>query len=65
MQEKTRQNWGSFDTLNSILKEIRSLRQDIFFFLPYENLDEYVHSPRVKRSYQKAIKRYPPTGVWK
>ena len=62
--EKAKQN-QSAETLASILKEIRSLRQDLLFFLPQENINEYAHPDRIKRSYQKALKRYPPATVWK
>lgn len=53
------------EILTSILKEIRSLRRDLLFFLLQENLDGYAHPGRIKRSYQKAIRRYPAAGVWK
>lgn len=47
--------------LQAILKEVRSLRDDLLFFIPQENLDDYKNAVRVKRSYQKAVKRYPPS----
>ncbi|GEM_PF-5258708 len=40
--EKAKQNRAA-ETLASILKEIRSLRQDLLFFLPQENSTEYAH----------------------
>lgn len=62
--EKIKPNESSV-ILQAILKEVRSLRDDFLFFIPQENLDDYKHANRVKRSYQKALKRYPLTGIWK
>ena len=51
--------------LKAILDELRLLRQEISLVLPQENLDEYAHPRRIKRSYQKALKRYPPAAAWR
>ena len=51
--------------LQKILKEIRSLRHDLLFFLPPDALNEYTDPRRIKHSYQKAIRRYPPASIWK
>ncbi|MBI2450957.1 MAG: hypothetical protein HYV52_01295 [Parcubacteria group bacterium] len=47
-------------TLNSLLQEVRFLRQEITLILPRENIKEYAHPERIKNSYQKALKKYPP-----
>jgi hypothetical protein len=47
--------------LNQVLKEIRILRHEFSLLLPSEELEEYEHADRVKRSYQKAMKKYPPS----
>lgn len=46
--------------LHLVLKEIRSLRQEFYLLFPQEDIEEYVHQTRIKRSYQKALKKYPP-----
>ena len=46
--------------LNQVLREIRILRNEVSILLPSEDLEDYEHSDRIKRSYQKAIKKYPP-----
>ncbi|PIV31896.1 hypothetical protein COS33_00805 [Candidatus Wolfebacteria bacterium CG02_land_8_20_14_3_00_37_12] len=46
--------------LSAILKELHSLRQEISLVLPQEDLKEYSHSMRIKHSYKKALKQYPP-----
>ena len=51
--------------LKAILDELRLLRQEISLVLPQEDLDGYAHPRRIKRSYQKALKRYPPAAVWR
>jgi hypothetical protein len=57
---------GSAIMLKAILEEIRLLRNEIMFLFPQENLEEYAHPVRIKRSYQKAIKQHPPVSLaWK
>lgn len=47
--------------LNQVLQEIRILRHEFsLLLLPSEDIEEYEHPDRIKRSYQKAIKKYPP-----
>lgn len=48
-----------------ILKELRLLREEISLILPSEDLKDYAHSRRIRRSYQKAMKKYPPLSSWK
>ncbi len=48
------------DTLRTILEEIRLLRGQVTLLLPQDDLATYTHPDRIKRSYQKAIKQYPP-----
>lgn len=58
LNHKTSSSAG--DILKTILDEVRLLRDEIRLVLPYEDLNEYAHPNRIKRSYQKAVKRYPP-----
>jgi len=53
------------ELLMVILEEIRLLRDELGLLLPQDNLGAYVHPNRIKRSYQRAIKRYPPLPAWK
>lgn len=46
--------------LKTILQEIRSMRKEMILFFPEDNLNEYIHPKRIKQSYRKAIKKYPP-----
>ena len=47
-------------TLRAILEELRMLRNEMQLLLPQENLTDYAHLERIKRSYLRAVKHYPP-----
>lgn len=49
--------------LQAILEELRLLRNEMTLLLPQEDLEDYAHKDRIKTSYQKSIKKYPP--IWK
>ena len=53
----------SKDTLHIILEELRLLRNEITLLLPQEDLEDYAHPERIRRSFQKAIKKHPV--AWK
>jgi len=48
--------------LRSLIAEIKLLRNDLrSFVVPTERLEgDYAHPERIRRSYQKALRRYPP-----
>ena len=46
--------------LQYILKELRLLRQEVMLLFPQDDLEAYAHPKRIKSSYQKALKKYPP-----
>lgn len=46
--------------LNKILEEVRGLRQEVSLFLPQENLEDYSNPKRLKKSYEKALRKFPP-----
>ena len=56
----------AIDTKNRIQKieldiqELWKTVSEILPFLPHDELKSYDHPERIKRSYQKAIKKYPP-----
>lgn len=52
-------------TIKAIFEELRMLRNQIGLLLPQEKLDEYVHPQKIRSSYQKSMKRYPPVISWK
>lgn len=52
-------------TLQAILEELRLLRKELILLLPQEDLEDYEHPERIKKSYQKAIKKYPPAPLWR
>ncbi len=45
--------------LEKIYKEIKSLRQDLVRFLPFESLEQYSNSKSILVSYKKALKKHP------
>ena len=48
------------DVLKKILGEIRRLRREVTGLYPQEDLDEYAHPERIKRSHGRALRQYPP-----
>lgn len=50
--------------LTRVLSEIQRLRQEVSLFVPQEDLKDYAHHERIKKSYQRALKQYPP-GLWR
>jgi len=55
----------SSKTLKIILEELRLLRNEVMLLLPQEDLEDYTHPDRIQRSYQRAVKKYPPVSIWK
>lgn len=51
--------------LQDILGELRLLRSELTLLLPHEDVDDFAHPSRIRRSYQNAVKRYPPAFLWK
>jgi len=49
--------------LEAIFEELRPLRTEVQILFPQEDLEEYAHPARVKRSYVRAIKKYPPMAI--
>ncbi len=50
------------DVLQKIYEELRLLRNGVMFLIPQEDLEEFRHPERIKRSYQRAIKEHPPVS---
>ena len=50
--------------IEDILEELRLLRNEVRLLLPQEELEEYTHPDRIRRSYQKAIKSFPPVAIY-
>jgi len=65
MSTKTTEIKKHEETLQAILEEVRLLREEFMLILPGEDLKKYSHPERIKRSYKKAIKEYPPFPVWR
>ncbi|MBI2514679.1 hypothetical protein HYV91_00600 [Candidatus Wolfebacteria bacterium] len=51
------------ELLQRLIEEIRLLRNEMLLILPSEKLEDYSDSHRLKKSYEKAIKRYPPVSL--
>lgn len=51
------------DVLQRIYEELRLLRNEVMFLIPQEDLEEFQHPERIKRSYQRAIKEHPPVSL--
>jgi len=49
--------------LKTILNELRLLRNEVLFLLPQDDLENYANSSRTKKSYEKAIKEFPPEDL--
>jgi hypothetical protein len=45
--------------LNEILAEVKTLRREVSFFVPTEKLSDYDDSANIKKSYLKALQKYP------
>ena len=65
MTTQTTKVKNSEKILRVILEELRLLRNEIMLLLPQEDLEDYAHPERIKNSYRKAIKKYPPSSLWK
>ena len=53
------------EMMQAILEELRLLRSEVMFLFPQEDLEDYANSDRVRDSYKKALKKYPPVSLWK
>lgn len=49
----------SSNLLQSIFRELQTIRKELSLIIPTEDIEEYVNPKRVKRSYQRALKRFP------
>lgn len=47
--------------LEHLITEIHALRHEFLLMFPQEDIKEYARPAKIKQSYQKAIKKYPPT----
>ena len=56
---------NSSKILLSILEELKLLREEVGLLLPQEDVEEYAHSERIKRSYKSAIGKYVPDKQWR
>lgn len=48
------------EKFTAVLEELRLMRGKLDLLLPQEDLKDYSHPNRIKNSYRKAIKKYPP-----
>ena len=49
--------------LRKIYDEVHQLRQELFWLTrPEEELEDYAHPERIKRSLKAALKEHPPRG---
>ena len=54
------------ELLGMVIEELRLLRSEVGFLFPQEDLAGYAHPRRIKQSYEKALKKYPPvSSVWR
>ena len=47
--------------LKSILEELNIMKMKVDSLFPQEDLEGYSHPERIKASYKKALKQYPPS----
>lgn len=57
---KVTQEITSQKLFQKILEELRLLREEVKLLLPQEDLESYANPQRIKNSYKKALKKYPP-----
>lgn len=66
LQTKTRprQNAHTISSrmFQAILEELRLLRNEVTLLFPQDDLEDYANPDRITRSYQKAVKKYPPVS---
>lgn len=62
---KNKKNAKGSVLLRSILEEIRMLRNEVALLVPSEDVNDYAHGARIKKSYAKALKQHPPAAIWK
>ena len=48
------------ELVKKVLSEVRKLRQEVRILLPHEELKGYAHPQRIKHSYLRALRQYPP-----
>ncbi|MBI2444641.1 MAG: hypothetical protein HYV42_05395 [Candidatus Magasanikbacteria bacterium] len=46
--------------IQHILTELKLIRTQMMLLLPTESLEGYAHADRLKRSYRRTLKQYPP-----
>lgn len=63
IKSKTGITTVSSKIMRAILEELRLLRNEVRLLLPQDDLKDYAHPDRIQRSYQKAIKKYPPASL--
>ena len=61
--QSSMKNTTSAKLLQTILEEVKLLRSEVSLLLPEDDLKDYSYPARVKRSYEKALKRYPPVKI--
>jgi len=59
IKEKSKSNLMLYD----VLEEVRRLRKEVMLLFPSESIKDYTHPQRIKRSYEKALKRYPSSAA--
>ncbi|MBI4133224.1 hypothetical protein HY478_01270 [Candidatus Uhrbacteria bacterium] len=50
------------EVLNAILEELRLMRGQLALLFPSDDLTDFAHADRITRSYEKAVKEYPPVS---
>lgn len=60
IKTKVRNTPITTQVLKDILQEIRLLRTDLMLLLPEDDIKDYAHPERIRRSYQNALRQYPP-----
>lgn len=61
--KKVKSSRESQKTLESILEELRLLRNEVSLFFPQDHLEDYAHPERIARAYQKTTEQYPPIST--
>lgn len=49
--------------IQALIDELHLLKEEVMLILPQDDLEDYAHPERIKKSYKKAVKKYSPSSL--